>query len=218
VNFDSWWSRSRRRLAAEDPYDTAWRLRRKLRRVRVAERPAFVNSLLDVLLREERAYGVVLFFLEGLSDPVYLERIAEGLRPLPGLQPDDEESHLADLLRILAAAAGPALPPAIKEYLLDRPIGPHWPSVPWALWPGQKELFASAWRRFFMEHHPDEPPAHPVVHAFLTEHEAVRGLRPVLAAASPELWAALRDALSRLAGQVRWLAPEQRENLDRAIS
>ena len=218
VDFDSWWSRSRRRLSAEDSYDTAWRLRRKLRRIRVAERHNFVNRLLDVLLREERAYGVALFFLEGLSDPVYLVRIAEGLRPLPGLQSDDEESHLADLLRILAAAAGPALPPVIEEYLIDRPIGPHWPSVPWALWPGHKELFASAWHRFFTEHHPEDPPAQPIVQAFLTEHEAIRRVRPALAAASPELWAALREALSRLAGRVGWLAPEQRENLERALS
>lgn len=218
VNFDNWWNRSRRRLSAEDPYDTAARLRRKLKRVRVAERPTFVNRLLAVLLREERAYGVVLFFLEGLSDPVYLERIAEGLRPLPGLQAEDEESHLADLLRILAAAAGPTLPQAIEEYLLHRPIGPHWPSVPWALWPGHKELFASAWQRFFKEHDPAGPPARPVVQAFLTEHEAIRRVRPALAAESPERWTALREALNRQAGQVGWLAPDQRANLERVIS
>jgi len=184
----------------------------------VAERAAFVNHLLDVLLREERAYGVVLFLLEGLSDPAYLQRIAEGLRPLPGPQSADEESHLADLLRILAAAAGADLPVAIEEYLLNRPIGPHWSSVPWALWPRRRDLFASAWRRFFLEHHPEDPQVEPIVQAFLTEHEAIRRVRPVLAAASPERWTALREALNRQAGRGSGLAPEQREALEGAIS
>jgi hypothetical protein len=153
-----------------------------------------------------------------LSDPIYLDRIAEGLRPLPELQRDDEESHLADLLRILAAAAGSSLPAVIEEYLMARSIGPHWPSVPWALWPGQKDLFASAWSRFFLEHHPEEPQALPVVQAFLTEHEAIRRVRPALASASPVRWAELREALNDQAGRVGWLAPEQQEALERAIS
>lgn len=218
ASFETWWTRSRLRLSSEDPYETARRLRRKLRRTRVADRPALVGRLLEVLLREERAYGVVLFLLEGLSDPAYLERIAGDLRPLPGLQPDDEESHLADLLRIIAAAAGASLPPVVEEYLLERPISPHWPSVPWAVWPARKTLFASAWRRFFLEHHPDDPAAQPVVRALLSEHEAVRRVRSAIEDGSPERWAALRQALELQASRTGWLSTEQREALKGAIS
>jgi len=218
LNFETWWMRSRRRLASEEPYESARRLRRKLKRIRVAERLAFTRRLIEALLREERAYGVVLFLLEGLSDPACLVWIAEGLGPLPGLQSEDEESHLADLLRILAAAAGDTLPSVVEEYLLRRPIGAHWPSVPWALWPARKELFSTAWHRFFLEHHPEDAAAQAVVRALLTEHEAVRRVRDAIEERSPERWAALRGALTRCAGRTGWLSAEQREALDGAIS
>jgi hypothetical protein len=218
ADFNRWWKRFYRGAGDEEPHDTARRLRRKLRRVKQAERPAFVGRLLEVLLHRERAYGVALFLLEGLTDPAYLDVIAGHLRPLPGPQSDDEESHLADLIRVVAAAGEESLAPVVEEYLLERPIGPHWSSVPWALWPRRRELFVSAWRRFFLERDPGEWRDTLIVRSFLAEPDAIAGLREALAAEAEERWAALREALLRQAGEVTWLSPGQREALDRVVS
>jgi hypothetical protein len=217
-NFDRWWERFRRQTAGEEPYETARRLRRKLRRIKVAERPEFVGRLLHVLLRKDRAYGVTLFLLEGLTDPAYLGTFASKLRPLPGLQSDDEESHLADLVRVVAAAGDDTLLPVVEEYLLRRAVSPHWSSVPWALWPHRRELFRKAWRRFFLDHDPADWTGTLIIRSFLTEPEAIREVREVLVADSGERWDALREALIRQAGVVTWLSPDQRDALDRVVS
>ena len=217
-DFGGWWRRFRSRYGGEEPYETARRLRRKVGRVRVAERPAFVASLLEVLLREERAYGVTLFLLEELEEPAYLHRIADLLRPLPGLGSEDEESHLADLVRLVAVAAEGGRPAVVREYLLDRPIGPHWSSVPWSLWPRSPGLFARAWGRFFAEHDPQEWVGSFVVRSFLSEPGAIARVRDGLESDHPERWEAFRQALLRQAGLATWLTGEQRDALDRALS
>jgi hypothetical protein len=218
ADFAKWWKRFRKTRKAEEPHETARRLRRKLRRVRVAERPAFVAQLFEVLLRQERAYGIALFVLEGLTDPVYLADVARNLAPLPELQPDDEESHLSDLVRVLAAVDNDDLLPPVRAYLLERPIGPHWPSVPWALWPHRKELFATAWSRFFAHGDTDAWNVTLIIKSFLTEPEAIGVVREVLAAETEPRWSALREALLRQAGLVGWLSPDQREALNKVIS
>ena len=136
--FDKWWDRFLRSMGLEEPHETARRLRRKLRRVKVADRPQFVKRLLEKLLQLHHAYGVTLLVLEGITDPAHLDDIAEHLMPLPGPQTDDEESHLSDLIRLLAAANNDSLMPVVEAYLLERDIGPYWPSVPWAVWPHRK--------------------------------------------------------------------------------
>ena len=89
--------------------------------------------------------------------------------PFPELQSDDEEAHLADLIRILAAAGDPALLPAVESYLKDRDVGPHWSTVPWALWPNHGDLFAVAWERFFLGQQVEEWQNTLVVRSFLAE-------------------------------------------------
>ncbi len=215
--FDIWWDGFQRRVADEEPFEIANRLRRKLCRTRVTEREEFLRRLWGVLLQRRRAYGVALFLLEGVKDLAQLRQLARKLMPLPGLQARDEESHLADLLRLLAAADVPTLLPPVEAYLLERPIGPYWATVPWALWPHQKELFARAWQRYLCETQPSDWNAALIIDSFLTEPEAVSLVRTMVAAVRPESWEFLRQALIGEAGQVGWLSEEQRESLDQAV-
>jgi hypothetical protein len=217
-SFERWWKGFLKRMGLEEPHETARRLRRKLRRVKVADRPEFSRRLLEVLLQRHHAYGVTLLVLEGIYDIAHLDDIAQHLQPLPGPQSDDEESHLSDLIRILAAANDDSLQPVVEEYLMDRPIGPYWPSVPWALWPYRKRLFGKAWRRFFLERDPADPKGTLIIKSLLTEPEAVRVIKSSLSVDSPERWEPLREALIRQAGLVSWLSDDQREALDRAVS
>ena len=215
--FQIWWSGFERRTRQDDPFDTALRLSVKLRRTRVADRPEFVNQLWEVLLQRRHAYGVALFFLDSLTDAQYLRSLAEYLLPLPPNQSHDEESHLADLVRVLAAADIPGVLAPVEQYLLDRPIGPLWATVPWALWPHQAELFARAWLRYLREIQPNDWGTAMIVRSFLTEPEAVRLVRSTISGDHPEQWISLREALLGEADRMSWLSEEQRESLGRAV-
>ena len=215
--FEAWWDGFTRRAGHADPYETAHRLRGKLRRTRVSERSEFLRDLWEVLLRQRREYGIALFLLDTVTDPAGLYELAARLSPLPELQSSDEEAHLADLIRLLAAAGEPALLPPVREYLLERAMSRDWVSVPWALWPHQKELFAQAWQRYLRESQPDDWNGTPVVRSFLAEPDAVRIVRSKVAGEHPEHWHVLRAALIDEASHVRWLSREQRASLDRAV-
>lgn len=215
--FESWWNGFERRTREDDPFNTSLRLSAKLHRTRVADRPEFVNQLWEVLLQRQHAYGVALFFLDSLTDAQYLRSLAEYLVPLPPNQPHDEESHLADLVRILAAADIPGILVPVEQYLLDRPIGPLWATVPWALWPHQAELFARAWLRYLREIQPNDWGTAMIVRSFLTEPEAVRLVRSTISGDHPEQWNSLREALLGEADRMSWLSDEQRESLGRAV-
>jgi hypothetical protein len=216
--FDRWWAHFSARFGNEDSYAVARRLRRKIRRVKVDARPDFLRRLFGVLLRQERSYGVALFLLDAISDPVYLRELAELMRPLPALQSEDEESHLSDLVRILAAVNDPEFLPVVEEYLLDRPIGPHWPSVPWALWPAERDLFSRAWCRFLSRLSHEERPNTLIVKTFLSEPDAICAVRDRLRHESPDRWEELREALLRHAGDAGWMSAGQREALEQAIA
>jgi hypothetical protein len=218
TSFDKWWEHFLTHMGLEEPHESARRLRRKLLRVKVADRPEFVKRLLEKLLKKHHAYGVALLVLEGITDPAHLDDIANSLLPLPGPLSDDEESHLSDLIRILAAANKDSLLPAVEEYLLRRDIGPHWPSVPWAVWPHRKRLFGKAWLRFFSQHDPADWRGTLIIKSFLTEPEAVRVIKHALEVDSPDAWEPLRESLIRQAGLVSWLSDDQREALDWAVS
>lgn len=215
--FESWWNGFERRTRDDDPFDTSLRLSVKLRRTRVADRPEFVNQLWEVLLQHRHAYGVALFFLDSLTDAQYLRSLAEYLVPLPLNQPHDEESHLADLVRILAAADIPGVLAPVEQYLLDRPIGPLWATVPWALWPHQAELFARAWLRYLREIQPNDWGTAMIVRSFLTEPDAVRLVRSTISGDHPEQWNSLREALLGEADRMSWMSEEQRKSLGRAV-
>jgi hypothetical protein len=214
-----WWDGFRKWLDDQtDPHEAARRLRRKLRGLELWEERRFFEQAVEILLQDRHAYGVALFLLEGVSDPTYLVQIAERLQPLPELQSDDEESHLADLIRILAAANDPRLIPVVEQYLIEREMGVHWSTVPWAVWPHHQQLFGRAWKRFFLEHEPSEWKNTLVIRSFLTEPEAIRVVREQLARKSDERWTTLREALIRQAGLAAWLSEEQRAALDRAVA
>ena len=216
-SFDTWWSGFERRACDAGPHETAERLRGKLRRTRVAERPGFLCDLWQVLLQQRRDYGVALFLLDALTDADCLHELALRLCPLPGLQSPDEEAHLADLMRVLAAANDPDLLLPVTQYLLERPMSPEWTTVPWALWPHQKELFARAWQRYLRETQPADWHDGLIVKSFLAEPDAVRLVRSKVALEHPEHWDTLRAALIDVADQVSWLSREQRASLDRAV-
>ena len=212
------WLEDLRAILAEesDPYEAARRLSRNLRSLPRSKRSRALGEALDLLLVERACFGVVFFLLEGVNDPSVLDEIAERLRPGEARVSDDEESHLADLMRVLGAAGVPGLIAPVESYLLDRPIGPHWASVPWAIWPRRRELFVRAWVRFFIDRDPNDWTHTLLIKSFLAEPDAVLAVREPLELASPQAWTALREALLRQAGDVGWLSEQQRDALDRA--
>lgn len=217
TSFDKWWKRFRRSVDREtNAREVAGTLRRHWLGLPEADRQPFLGMALEHLLQRERSYGVALFMLEAVTDPAYLAEFARHLQPLPDLQDEDEESHLADLMRVLGAAGDASLTEPISHYLLQRPIGPYWSSVPWALWPHDKKLFGRAWSRFFEEHDAGNGSMSRVLRSFLTEPEAIGVVKRFLAGSSRKRWEALRQALLRQAGRAQWLSPEQRQALERA--
>jgi hypothetical protein len=174
-----------------------------------------MSRLLKRLLQEQRSYGVALFLLEGLTEREHLYRFAEHLPPLPGPLDDDQECHLADLVRVLGATDDVRTLPGVETYLLERPMAVYWRSVPWSLWPHRKELFGRAWERFFLEQPVDESSAS-VLTTFLAEPEAVRCVGERLSRASAEIWSSVREALLELADDTEWLGKLERDALDRA--
>ena len=217
-NLNDWWLGFQAGLdRGDDPYDAARHLRRRISGLDAGERQEFLLAALDTLLVERHAYGVVFFLLEGISDPAFLTEIATRLEPLPALQSDDEESHLADLIRILAAAGEPDLMPPVETYLVKRAMGPQWASVPWAIWPRRPGLFGKAWVRYFVEHDPADWRHTLVIKSFLAEPEAILAIREPLEHESAKAWKALREALLRQAGSPSWLSEGQRDALDRAV-
>ncbi|HXV76379.1 MAG TPA: hypothetical protein VD788_08665 [Candidatus Polarisedimenticolaceae bacterium] len=217
IRFQTWWRQFERRVEGEGCHEIARRLRAKLRRTRVADRPEFVRELWDKLLQRQHSYGVALLVLGGLSELERLRELARRLTPLPPPQPADEEAHLADLMRILAASNDDELLRPVETYLLERPISPYWATVPWALWPHRKRLFARAWQRYLQDVQPTDWKPTEVLECFLAEPDAVRLVRTTISDNHPEHWNDLRDALIGEADQVGWLSVEQRESLDRVI-
>jgi len=216
--FEAWWAEVQREPGAlRNSHDTAMRIGRRLEPMEPAEQSAFLAQFVPVLLQRHRAYGIALFLLENLSDPAVLDLIADNLRPLSGLQTHDEEAHLADLIRILAAACEERWLPAVEAYLLDREIGSHWATVPWALWPHQPDLFARAWTRFFRERDPAEWSDPLVAGSFLSEPDAIKAVRETLDPSDHELWQTFREALLEQADQVSWFSSDQLAELERGL-
>jgi hypothetical protein len=173
-----------------------------------------LERLLSRLLQRSHDYGITLFLLERLSDPAVLELICKHIQPLPDIQSADEEAHLADLIRILAASDEPSLEAPVSQYLLERTIGPHWSTVPWSLWPHSKTLFGKAWKRYFLECAETDWMGTLVVKSFLVDSAAISLVRDHLCEDSPEQWDLLRNALIQQAGSVSWLSTNDRLLLD----
>jgi hypothetical protein len=216
--FETWWAEVQREPGVlRDSHDTAQRLGRRLEALDPDEQGEFLGQLIPVLLQRHRAYGIALFLLDSLSDPAVLGLIAEHLQPFPGLQTHDEEAHLADLVRILAAAHERELLPAVEAYLLKREIGSHWATVPWALWPHETELFVRAWERFFHERPAEEWSDPLAARSFLSEPDAIVALRRHLQTTDEASWPTLRDTLLEQADKVSWFSPDQLEALENAL-
>jgi hypothetical protein len=213
--FESWWKEIRsKRGSMSDPHAAARDLGKRLAALEDSERNALFAEVMDFLLQQRHVYGVVLFMLERVSDQESLRTIAERMLPLPDRQADDEEAHLADLMRILAATNEPSLMVGVEAYLIDRAICPYWSSVPWALWPHHPELFARAWARFFADQQPRCYDDVLVLRSFLGEPAAISVVQSGL---SPDLWSPLRAALLKQVKIVRWLSTEQRAELQRNL-
>ena len=200
-----------------DPQEAARALQRQLRSLDDHDRERWLDRIFEHLLARRRAYGICLFLLEGIADPAFLQNISNHMAPLPPLQSDDEEAHLADLIRILAAAEGRKPLPPVETYLLKRDLAPAWSTVPWALWPRRRRLFARAWTRFFRYYEPDQWTNTLVVRSFLTEPQAIRVVRQELEPDNAECWELLRAAVLRQSGLASWLTARQRSALERAI-
>jgi hypothetical protein len=218
AEFENFWAELQRQPGAlRDSLDTARHLGRRLRNMQPEEQIDFIDQLMGVLLQRHHAYGVALFLLEGITDPATLLLIAGHIMPLPMLQTHDEEAYLADLVRILAAANDSRLLGVVDAYLLEREIGPHWSTVPWALWPHHRELFAVAWARYFAEQDSTLWCSTLVIKAFLSEPAAIEAVRQRLCVGAADRWPVLRDALVRQAGVVSWLSAEDRSVLEDSL-
>lgn len=216
--FETWWAEVQREPGAlRDSHDTAQRLGRRLEALGPEEQSQFLEQLIPVLLQRHRAYGIALFLLDSLSDPAVLGLIADNLQPFPGLQTHDEEAHLADLVRILAAARADKLLPAVEGYLLERDIGVHWATVPWALWPHEAALFTRAWERFFHDRPSTEWSDPLAARSFLSEPDAIIALREHLQKTDETSWPTLRDTLMEQADKVSWFSPDQLAALETAL-
>jgi len=212
--FDLWWTRFVGETAGDATHEAADRLRRKIRSVPLAARPDFLRRLWVELLRHRNDYGLVLLSLDAVRDRDRLGDLADAMAPLPGRLAEDAESHLADLVRLLAAANDPALLRVVEAYLLERPIGPCWPVVPWALWPARRELFARSWCRYAREVPSTRWDPALVLDPFLGEPGAVEAIRDALGPA----WGRFRSALERRAAEAAWLGRSRREALARTLS
>ncbi len=218
ASYESWWREFVAGLRERgDAYEAAARLRRRLQALPPDERGPQAAMALHSLLVDQRAYGVALFLLEGLTDRSLLRTIASALESPPERCWDEEESYLADLIRLLAAANDELLVIPVRGYLLERRIDPHWSTVPWALWPHERELFARAWTRFFVETKPAEWAGSLVVRPFLGEADAIVLVGDRLGDTAPTRWNEFRDALTRQAGLAGWLTTEQRTALEQAL-
>lgn len=216
AEFKTWWAELEREPGwLGDPHEAAQRLRNRLRDEGPRQRRAFLEALMPVLLQQHHAYGTAFLLLAAVTDRGSLEPFARHLLPLPERQSDDEEAHLADLVRVLAAANDDRLLPAVESYLLEREIGPQWTTAPWALWPHRETLFALAWTRFLME---TDPIAwRETLRPFLSEPAAIRAVQRHLARRSAKRWRLLCEALRGLADSVTWLSAEQRADLHRIV-
>jgi hypothetical protein len=218
VAFENWWSEFQRAPdALAKPHAAARRIGRYLRSLDPTVQLDFIDDLLQALLQRQHRYGVSLFMLEQITDPKALSILADRLDPLPDLQSEDEEGHLADLIRILATVDDSQVLPVVRTYLVERAIGPHWSSVPWAVWPHHKELFGQAWARFYRHQPPSIAEGTLVIRSFLSEPDAIHVVRKALVESSPRRWDDLRGALLRQAGSVRWMDDGQRAALDRSL-
>lgn len=216
---DSWWPEPERETGFfADPYEAAQRLKERLHGVPANRQLTLLERMAPRLLQQRHRYGVVLFLLDGITSRRGLEVIARHLLPLPERQSADEEAHLADLVRILAAADDERLLPCVEAYLLEREIAPAWPTVPWALWPHRESLFGVAWARYFAEVPPHAWFDAAVLRAFLAEPAAIRAVESHLSRRDGTRWLALRGALADQIEGARWLTAEQRAELDRALA
>lgn len=204
-----------------DPHEAAERLRRYLDDREESEREQLLGRAYEILLQDCRAYGVALQLTDAIRDPEYVEEIARTIAPLPRLQSDDEEAHLADLMRILAASGRRHSLRVVESYLLDRPWSHAWTTVPWALWPRRTVLFRQAWVRWILERGNDAWSDRQTVEPFLTEPLAVHEIRAALTTCGTAEAARARDRftveLRDAARRTRWLGEDQRAALAAAL-
>lgn len=214
---DRWWEAFRDGLDDDaDPDAVAGALRERLEGLRGRAYGHLLRRALRDLCRRG-SYGAVLRLLSEVRNPSYLHDVADGLDgPAPALS-DDEEAWLADLMRVLAAADEEAWLAPLRRYLLEWPIEPHWPTVPWALWPHREALFAAAWARYFREFDPVDWRDAGVLRPFLGEPAAIRAVAETLREGSADRWELLREQLARRAGDVTWLSQGQRDDLERLL-
>jgi hypothetical protein len=209
-----WISFESARDASTDSYENAAWWGNRLPGLEPAKGNRQLERLLSRLLQRSHDYGITLFLLERLSDPAVLELICTHIQPLPDIQSADEEAHLADLIRILAASDEPSLEAPVRYYLLERTIGPHWATVPWSLWPHSKNLFGEAWKRYFLECAETDWMGTLVIKSFLADTAAISLVREHLSEEYPRQWDLLRNTLIQQAGSVSWLSADDRLLLD----
>ena len=105
---ERWWGETADWLdQAPDDDSVAARIRAEMDSIPADEHRPFLGRAWTVLLGRRRRYGAGLYLLQSTGDPECLLDLVTPLLPLPGLQADDEEEHLAELVRILAAAGRP---------------------------------------------------------------------------------------------------------------
>lgn len=213
IPFSQWWAEFAREhrgdrdggnRAVQDLVDS-------VRKLEATGRHDFLDELVRIALA---GHSVAAAALEECAQAPQVETLCTHLSPLPTPASSGDEWRLASLLRILAADRQQACSLPVEEFLLRRHITACWPSVPWALWPHNTELFVAAWTRYFS----NQPPARwfdtAIVQAFLEHPDALAELRKGLATTGSEGWKALSSSLHHQLENAQWLHENTRVQLN----
>lgn len=215
MRFEDWWAAfmadARER---KDAYDTVDGLLRYADRLPTMKRGAFVAELVDLACNRSLGWSIALEGLSQLADANARRRLASALEGVPALHPPHPlGDYRFALLRVLASdPLGEWLEP-VRAYCADK-IGFGYTSVVWSLWPHQRDLFSSAYARYFAEQASESWEHTTVVQAFTTTPEALAAIRDVLLRQNRTAWEVVKKAVLSVSA-ASWVSWRQAERIRR---
>lgn len=216
VNFDTWWSdflaAPQVRGAKDGGYSAVEDIRRYVAAMSPNLRSEFVNELARIACAQSEGWSLAISSLEKTQDAKAFARIARHVLELKASTSFDSQSALGASLRVLAGSADPAHRRLLEEYLLEAPVGLYWTSVPWAVWPGDRDLFGRAWARYFSTVPVPNWRDTAIVQAFLSKPEALACVRDALRVTNGAAWTVLRAAIVSHS-DAPWLSRDQCERV-----
>lgn len=218
VDFETWWNdflaNPRVRCAKDGGYDAIRELTRYTAALSPEIRVEFVDELTGIACRQTEGWSIAVASLEENWTQQTLERIADHVCSLKASTDPDARNAVCCFLRFLARSADPDHRELLEEYLLVGSIGPDWPSVPWAVWPDDPDLFGRSWARYFSTKPTENSRDTINVQAFLRNPDALACVRDALRNYNGAIWGLVRDAVLAQLGSP-WLTEVERERVTR---